>query len=253
MEYVRLGKTDLLVSRTAFGAMSLHDAEDAETAGSLIRKAYDAGINFFDTAHNEPDSEKLLGDSLHEIRQNVRVATKTAASSVQEIYRDLDESLNAMHCDYIDLYQYEITSFIPLKDGTDGIYTALLDMKTSGKIKHIGVVTEDYETAGKIIRSGLYETLQFPFSMISPTATSSLVDLCAKFDMGFIAMQPLCGGVLTNIPLAFGFLYQYENVIPVWGARTIEELTQILYFNDHPPVIDDAFKQDVDKARTFFN
>ncbi|HAH62992.1 MAG TPA: aldo/keto reductase [Treponema sp.] len=253
MEYVRLGKTDLLVSRTAFGAMCLKDAESAESAGSLIRKAYDAGINFFDTARNEPDSETLLGDSLHDIRQNVLVATKTSASSPQEIRRDLDESLNAMHCDYIDLYQYEITGFIPEKNGRDGIYAALQDLKTAGKIKHIGVAAEDYETAGKVIRSGMYEALQFPFSMISPTATSSLVDLCAKFDMGFIAMQPLCGGVLSNIPLAFGFLYQYENVVPVWGARTIEELNQILYFNDHPPVIDDAFKQDVEKARAFFN
>jgi uncharacterized protein len=253
VEYVRLGKTDLLVSRTAFGAMSLKDAEDAETAASLVRKAYDAGINFFDTARNKPDSETLLGDSLHDIRQNVLVATKTSALSVEELLRDLDESLNAMHCDYIDLYQYEITDFIPEKLGADGIYPALLDMKAAGKIKHIGIATEDYETAGKAIRSGLYETLQFPFSMISPTATSSLIDLCAKFDMGFIAMQPLCGGVLSNIPLAFGFLYQYETVIPVWGARTIEELIQILYFNDHPPVIDDAFKQDVEKTRAFFN
>jgi aryl-alcohol dehydrogenase-like predicted oxidoreductase len=253
VEYVRLGKTDILVSRTAFGAMCLKDAKDAETAGSLIRKAYDAGINFFDTAHTEPDSEVLLGDSLHDIRQNVFVATKTAASSSQEIRRDIDESLNAMHCDYVDLYQYEITGFIPEKDGPDGIYAALLDMKTAGKIKHIGAAAEDYETAGKVIRSGMYDTLQFPFSMISPTATSSLIDLCTKYDMGFIAMQPLCGGVLSNIPLAFGFLYQYENVVPVWGARTIEELSQILYFNDHPPVIDDAFKQDVEKARAFFN
>lgn len=253
MEYVRLGKTDLLISRTAFGAMSLKDASDADAAAMLIRKAYDAGINFFDTARNRPDSETLLGDSLHEIRQNVIVATKTSAESAQEILRDVDESLNAMHCDYIDLYQYEIDKFVPAKGGSDGVYDTLLNLKKAGKIRHIGVAAEDYETAGIAVRSGLYETLQFPFSMISPTITSSLVDLCLKADIGFIAMQPLCGGVLSNIPLAFGFLHQYENVIPLWGARSVEELTQILYFNDHPPVIDDAFKQDVEKARAFFN
>lgn len=253
MEYVRLGKTDLLVSRTAFGAMSLKDVPDANAAAQLIRRAYDAGINLFDTARNQPDSEKLLGDSLHDIRQNVIVATKTSAPSGKEVLRDLDESLNAMHCDYIDLYQYEIDSFIPEKDGADGIYTTLLNLKKAGKIRHIGVAVEDYETAGKVVRSGMYETLQFPFCMISPVITSSLVDLCAKSDTGFVAMQPLCGGILSNIPLAFGFLHQYENVIPLWGARTVEELTQILYFNDHPPVVDDTFKQDVEKARAFFN
>ena len=171
----------------------------------------------------------------------------------QELLRDLDESLDALHCDAIDLYQYETENFVPTADGKDGIYQTLLTMKASGKIKHIGAVTEDFDTASEIIRTELYETIQFPFSMISPIDTSSLVGLCAERDMGFIAMQPLCGGVLSNIPLAFGFLHQYENVFPLWGAETLEELSQILYFNDRPPVIDEAFQRDVEKLRTFFN
>ena len=253
MEYVRLGKTNLLVSRTAYGAMDLKDAFNAEAAAVLVRKAYDAGINFFDTSRSRPDSETLLGDALHEIRQNVIVASKTKVSSGQELIRDIDDSLNAMHCDVIDLYQYETDTFVPQKDGADGICSALLNLKASGKIRHIGIATEDYEAAESAVRSGMYETLQFPFSMISPVVTSSLVDMCIKADMGFIAMQPLCGGVLSNIPLAFGFLHQYESVIPLWGARTPEELDQIIYFNDHPPVIDDKFRQDADKVREFFN
>ena len=71
--------------------------------------------------------------------------------------------------------------------------------------------------------------------------------------MGFVAMQPLCGGVVDNIPLAFGFLRQYENVIPLWGVKTADELKQILYFNEHPPVIDEKFKEDVERFRMFFN
>ena len=187
------------------------------------------------------------------MRENVIIATKSKASSGQELLRDLEESLSALHCDAIDLYQYETESFIPTADGKDGIYQTLLTMKASGKIKHIGVVTEDFDTASEIIKTELYETIQFPFSMISPLVTSSLVRLCAERDMGFIAMQPMCGGVLSNIPLAFGFLHQYENVFPLWGAETLEELLQILYFNDRPPIIDEAFQKDVEKLRTFFN
>jgi len=253
MEYVRLGKTNLLASRTAFGAMSLKHTGDAETASTLIRKAYEAGINFFDTSRSNGASEKLLGDALYEVRENVIIATKSKASSGQELLRDLDESLDALHCDAIDLYQYETESFVPTADGKDGIYQTLLTMKAAGKIKHIGAVTEDFDTASEIIKTELYETIQFPFSMISPIDTASLVGLCAERDMGFIAMQPLCGGVLSNIPLAFGFLHQYENVFPLWGAETPEELSQILYFNDRPPVIDEAFQRDVEKLRTFFN
>ncbi|MBP3709423.1 MAG: aldo/keto reductase [Treponema sp.] len=253
MEYVRLGKTNLLASRISFGAMSLQDMQDAELAAQLVRKSYDAGINFFDTARAKRESETLLGDSLHEIRENVIVATKSSASSANELLQDIDESLAAMHVDAIDLYQYEIINFIPQKDGEDRIYQVLAHAKSSGKIQHIGAVTEDFDIAVEIIKGGLYETLQFPFNMISPVETASLVDLCSERDMGFLAMRPLCGGVISNIPLAFGFLHQFENVFPLWSPRSLEELTQLLYFNDHPPVIDESFQEDVAKARMFFN
>jgi uncharacterized protein len=253
MDYVRLGRSDLLVSRTAFGAMSLEKAGTPDGVAALVHKAYDAGVNFFDTARSCPDSEKLLGAALYTIRQNVIIATKTTASCGQDVYRDLEASLNAMHIESIELYQYGTDGFLPENNGSDGIYAALTALKSAGKIKHIGIVTQDFNTARHAVQSKLYETLQYPFCMVSGLETIELVKLCADTDTGFIAMQPLCGGVLSNIPLAFGFLYQYENVIPLWGVLKQEELDQILYFNNHPPVIDDKFKEDVEKLRQFFN
>ena len=87
----------------------------------------------------------------------------------------------------------------------------------------------------------------------APLGTAELVKLCEEHDVGFIAMQPLGGGLVDNIPLAFGFLHQYENVTPIWGVKNQDELNQILYFNEHPPVIDEKFHEDVDKIRMFFN
>ena len=82
MEYVRLGKTDILVSRIAFGAMRLSNALGQDNAASIVRKAYDSGINFFDTTSKIPESEKLLGDALYDIRRNVFLSTTTAALTV---------------------------------------------------------------------------------------------------------------------------------------------------------------------------
>lgn len=253
MEYVRLGKSNLMISRVAFGAMSLTKAQDTEKVFSLVRNAYSHGINFFDTSRNTPDCEKLLGDALGDIRSSVMIATKTQGQSGSEILSDFETSLNVMHTDFIDLFQYESDTFMPLKDSRDGIYSALLTLKNAGKIKSIGFSTTDFDIAEKTITSGLYDTLQFPFNMISSDRTRELVSLCKENDIGFIAMQPLCGGVLTSIPLAYGFLHEYENVFPLWGVQTEEELDQILYFNEHPPVIDDKFKEDVEKIRTFFS
>ncbi len=66
-------------------------------------------------------------------------------------------------------------------------------------------------------------------------------------------MQPLNGGVISNIPLALGYLHQFENIVPVWGIHTQEELKEILYFTDKPPVVDEAFTKEVEKIRMFFN
>lgn len=253
MEYVRLGKTDIIVSRVAFGAMRLSDTENDESAGNLVRRAYESGINFFDTSRKTPISEKLLGDALYDIRRNVFLSTATSSKTVSEIKEDLETSLMTLHCDTVDLYQLETEKFLPLPNGADKIYETLQEFKNQNKIKAFGIITTNLETATKAVESGLYDTLQFPFSMVSPESTHALVKLCEEHDVGFIAMQPLGGGLIDNIPLAFGFLHQFENVVPIWGVVTQEEIEQILYFNDHPPVIDEQFNNDVEKLRNFFN
>ncbi|MBQ9630675.1 MAG: aldo/keto reductase [Treponema sp.] len=251
MEYVRLGKSNLLVSRIGLGVMRIKNDNDIQVASSLIHSAYDAGLNFFDVASEKGKS--ILGDSVHEIRQDIFVACSTNSRDVQNLESAVDKTLSAMHVDSIDLYQYQMSSFVPFKDSADGIYNALQKIKDSGKIKHIGAITDDFDVAKRIVKSNLYETLQFPFSVISPEETKDLVLQCEENEIGFIAMQPLCGGVLSDIPLAFGFLHQFENVVPLWGAQSAEELEQILYFNEHPPIVDEAFTADVEKTRMFFN
>ena len=89
--------------------------------------------------------------------------------------------------------------------------------------------------------------------MLSSDEYKELVKLCEKNDIGFIAMQPLCGGVIRNIPLAYGFFKEFENVVPLWGVRSQEELQQILYFESHPPVLDEKFMQDTENTRSFFS
>lgn len=260
MEYIALGKTNLLVSRTAFGAESL-DCREIEAFGdeadekacAIVHQAYSAGINFFDTAHSRPSCEKRLGTALHGIRQNVILATKTNAQTVRELRSDFQQSSDALESDYIDLYQLENPLIIPQKDGPDGLYNELVSMKKHGFIRHFGISTDDYDIAREGILSGLYEVVQFPFNLISPVEIQKLVKLCEQNEIGCIAMQPLNGGVVSNIPLAFGFLYQFENVVPVWGTHTQEELHQIIYLNNNPPVIDEKFRKEVEREKQFFN
>ena len=254
MDYVALGKSNLLVSCTAFGAMSLDETDGAEATAALVKQAYEGGVNFFDTARSASESERRLGEALKDWRSDVFIATKTGACTADELERDLAESLAALQTDYIDLYQLENSAALPQFGANDGIVNKLLALKDQGVIRHFGLMTEDMAVARALLDSDLpWETLQYPFNMLCGEAEEALVKDAAEKDIGFIAMRPLCGGILTNIPLALGYLHQFENVVPVWGLSSAENLQQILYFTDNPPVIDDQFNEEAKKIREFFN
>ncbi len=254
MDYIALGKSGILVSRTAFGAMALDKISDAADVDALIAQAYEGGINFYDTARSSPESERRLGKAIKPYRKDVFVATKTAARTISDLKADLYASLNAMELDYIDLYQVERNDTLPEKGGEDGLVDELIDLRREGRINHFGLVTESIDIAERLLRSQSgWETLQFPFNMLCDERVEQLAMQCAEKEIGFIAMRPLCGGILTNIPLALGYLHQFEPVISVWGARSCEEMQQILYFTANPPVIDEQFKEEAEKVRAFFN
>jgi aryl-alcohol dehydrogenase-like predicted oxidoreductase len=242
-----------MASRTAFGADTLEDCADDDAAVNLVTAAYEAGINFFDTSRSFPESERRLGLAFQRTRQNVMLATKSSASTAAELQRDLEESLNALQTDYIDLFQYDAGSSSALPAKQDQVYKCLLGLKKDGRVRHIGIASEDDSVISSALDDPLYETLQFPFSIASSEFSIKLVEECRRRELGVLAMQPLCGGVVRNIPLAFGYLHQWENVVALWGAATIEELQQILYFESHPPVIDEQFKKEAENIRNFFN
>ena len=254
MDYVSLGKSDLLVSRTGYGAMGLKDLSDDIMATHLIKKAYEDGVNFFDTSRSVDESERRLGSAVKDFREDIFIATKTLAHTSDELADDIDQSLTALQTNYIDLYQLEKLNFLPEKGGEDGLVDKLLKLREDGVIRHFGVTTESMAVAQAVLESDVpWETLQFPFNMLCQKDVEDLVLQCAEKNIGFIGMQPLCGGLISNVPLAVGYLLQFENAIPVWGARTEEELHQILYFSDNPPVYDEKFFQEVRKERYRFN
>ena len=254
MEYVSLGKSNLLVSRTAFGAQGIGEIDDPETAFQMIRMAYEDGVNFFDTSTKAPESERRLGKALGDVRQNVFIATKSSPRNGGELAIDIDVSLRNLDTSYIDLYQLENPENLPrINDGSE-ILEKLIELKSSGVVRHFGIVTEDLDLAERVLYSDAgWETIQFPFNMLCPENIENLTRRFYEKDIGFIAMQPLCGGVLTNLPLALGYFLPFENVVPLWGARYLDELQQILYFTKNPPRLDEQFYEETEKIRQFFN
>lgn len=254
MEYVALGKSNLLVSRTAFGARGIGEIENPEAAFQMVRTAYDAGVNFFDAPCNCPESARRLGSALADVRETVFIATKSSAHTSDELTEDIDESLRNLGTDYIDLLQLEKSTFLPRRNGSDGVVEKIHNLKKAGVIRHCGVATDSLDVAESVLYSDVgWETVQFPFNMLCNSVIEQFTKQCGEKDIGFIARQPLCGGVISNLPLALGYFLSFENVIPMWGPRTFEELQQILYFTQNPPLVDDKFNEEVARLRAFFN
>ncbi len=240
MEYVSLGRTGLMVSRSGFGALPIQRISSHIEAASLVRKAYEGGINFFDTARSYTDSEEKVGLALDEIRHDLIIATKSSARKGEDLERDLENSLISLQTDYIDLYQLHNPSFVPLPGGEDGLYDALVKAKKEGKIRFFGFTNHSPVLAKQAVASRLYDTLQFPFSYLADKKETELADLCYETDTGFIAMKALAGGLITNIPAAFAWIKKYEHVIPVWGIQKESELEEFLALEADPPVLDTA-------------
>ena len=163
MQTVRLGRTNIVVSKNGFGALPIQRVSIDE-AVRILRKAYDGGINYFDTARFYTDSEEKLGLALSDVRENIIISTKTMKTDVEGFWRELEESLSLLKTDYIDIYQFHNPAFCPKPGDGTGLYEAMLEAKRLGKIRHIGITNHRLAVAEEAVRSGLYDTLQFPFS-----------------------------------------------------------------------------------------
>ena len=245
---VTLGTTGITTNKNAFGALPIQRISD-EKAVYLLRKAYENGITFFDTARLYSDSEHKVGLAFKGMRDKVFLATKTGATDAEGFWKDLETSLENLQTDYIDIYQFHNPAFCPKPGDESGLYDAAFEAKRQGKIRHVGITNHRLSVAHEAIDSGLYETLQFPFCYLATEKDIELVEKCKEKNMGFIAMKALSGGLITNSAAAYAYLAQYNNVLPIWGVQRETELDEFLSYIDNPPKLTEEIKELIAKDR----
>lgn len=246
MLQVTLGSTGITVPQNGFGALPIQRISEEEAVG-LLQKAYLGGIRFFDTARMYSDSESKLSAAFGEMREQVYIATKSEAKSVELLKQDLETSLSYLK--YIDLYQFHNPSFCPKPGDGTGLYEVMLEAKAAGKIRHIGLTNHRLHVAREAIESGLYETVQFPFSYLASDEDVGLVQLAKQRNVGFIAMKGMSGGLITNSAAACAWMGQFENVLPIWGVQRERELDEFLSYMEQTPVMNEELSQLIEKDR----
>ena len=248
MKTIRLGRTELQVSKTAFGALPLQRVTTAQ-AVKLVRRAYEGGINYFDTANMYTDSEEKLGQALEGVRQNVVISTKSAATDKKTALAHIEESLRRLRTDYIDLFQFHNPAQLPDPEDPEGAFAAALEMQQKGYIRHIGITNHRPGVARAAIESGNFETLQFPFCYLATDQDLALVEACRQADMGFIAMKGLSGGLLNNAQACYAFMRDQAGVVPIWGIQHEWELDQWLELTERDPGLTPELQAVIDRDR----
>ena len=248
MVKIRLGRTELMATRCGFGALPIQRV-DMETAKAILLKAYEAGINFYDTARAYTDSEVKLGKALSHVRKDIIIATKTHARDSKTLFENLETSLKNLKTDYIDILQLHNPPKLPDFDDPDSLYGAMVKAQKKGMIRFIGLSNHRLHVAHETIASGKFDTLQFPFNSISSDKDLALIDKCKEKDVGVIAMKAISGGLITNVATSFAFLRQYDNVVPIWGIQRMSELEEFIALEKNPPALDDAMWEIIKKDR----
>jgi aryl-alcohol dehydrogenase-like predicted oxidoreductase len=216
LKTAQLGGTGLEITRIGFGAWALGGGgwefgwgpQDDEESLAAIHHALERGINWIDTAaaYGFGRSEKVVGRALDGVRERPYVFTKCSLLEGpgrrvvhnlkrDSILREADASLERLGVDAIDLYQIHWP--IPEEDIEEG-WSALVELKQQGLVRHIGVSNFNVEQMRRIERIAPVETLQPPYSLIAREVEAEILPFCEREGIGVIVYSPMGSGLLTG-------------------------------------------------------
>ncbi len=189
LSYRTLGKTGLKVTSVGFGCMITSDS-------SVIEKAAEQGINYFDTARNyqSGNNERMVGAALKSRRKNIILATKTEANNKQGALDQLDTSLKELGTDYVDIWHLHGKGNI--SQVSDELGDAQLTAKKAGKIRFAGVSTHTNQATliPALVAKGVTDVIQVAYNFTMAADLTEAINAARKAGVGMIAMKVMAGG-----------------------------------------------------------
>ncbi len=251
MEKVRLGKTNMSVSRLGFGGIPIQRLNEDE-AVAVVKKCLDLGITFLDTANAYTTSEERIGKAIAGRREGLVLATKSLSRKREGVEKHLNLSLVRLNVKYIDLYQFHGVSDMASLDmvlAPDGPMAVVEKAKDDGLVKHIGITSHQIDVAKEAVTCGRFETIMFPFNFVTSEAADELIPLAKQHDVGFIVMKPLSGGMINNAKIAFKYLLQFPDIVTIAGIEKLPEIEEIVQILEGPKTISATKKKQMQKLK----
>jgi len=232
MEFAKLGKTNIEVSKIAFGCWaigagrewgeSLEDKIYSET----VLTAFSGGINFFDTAmgYGGGHSEELLGETIKEIRDKVVISSKCSATGLTrgKARESVETSLSRLKTDYIDVYFVHWPNpDIPVEESIE----ELMKLKNEGKIKAIGVSNYTLGHLERAVKAGQIDVVQPCYNLYWRHIEKDLLPYCRKNDISVITYSSIAQGLVTGKftkDWEFAETDMRRTTIPLFKSPTFE-------------------------------
>lgn len=217
MQYTMFGTTGLRISRVVYGGI-VSMKEEQKDSDRFVSYAVDQGVNYFDVSPSYGNAEEKLGESLRPYRQNVTLACKTDAKEAKDLRRDLEKSLNTLHTDYFDIYQFHSLSKMEDLDrifAGGGAIHALDKAKQEGLVRFTGFSAHNEDVALKALEQYDFDMVLFPVNWalgIGKKMGERLAKVCWEREKGFLGMKALAHRL---------WLPEEERVYPKSWCKTI--------------------------------
>ncbi len=251
MRKIELGKTGLMVSEVGFGGIPIQRLNE-DRAVEVVRRCLELGVNYLDTANGYGTSEERIGKAIAGRREGLILASKAPGRDAGTFREQMDLSFKRMGVEYIDLYQFHGVSSQDAYDqviSSGGALEAAREAKAAGRIGHIGITSHKMDIAIEAVKSGLFETLMFPFNYISEEPADELIPLCRERGVGFIAMKPMGGGLLEDAKVCFRYLGQIPGIVPLVGIQSEEEILEIISVVESPAALSESERAGIARRR----
>ncbi|MFA8939823.1 aldo/keto reductase [Clostridioides difficile] len=244
-----LGNTNMKIKRVGFGGIPIQRITQDDT-NLVINELEKQGINFIDSARGYTISEEAIGIAIEGKRDKFFLATKSMSRDYDSMKRDVEISLNNFKTDFIDLYQFHNVK----EEEYDNLfkdkmaYSALLEAKEQGKIKHIGITSHNLNTIEKAIEDGKFDIIQFPYNIVEGQADEVFKKAHEK-GIGIIVMKPLAGGALDNATLAIKYILSKDYIdVVIPGMESVEQVRQNVAVLENL-VLDEKDNKEIEEIR----
>ncbi len=193
MDKRRLGRTNLQVSQVGFGGTWIAELT-VQDAVRVVRRAFDLGINYFDTAKLDGDSEEKIGIAIQDVRGQCVIATKTGSRTKRESLDDFQSSLRRLRTDRLDIIQLhgiDDEKTLTKAMSVDGSLQTCKEARREGLVDFVGITGHKPRVLAKAVETGEFDTVLVPLNIVTRQALEELLPVAKAHDVGVVVMKPL--------------------------------------------------------------